>query len=210
MACLRGDGAGPLGDVGGSGLRRRHHQDFGFRKQLRHGDGDVPGSRGQVKEECVQVAEVDVGEELLKGPVQHGPAPRDRLVALDEHADGNDFDAVGHRRQDHVVDPGGSLVDAHQCRDREPVHVGVDDADAQALGCHGAGEVDCHGGLAHSALAAGHGEDLREGAGLVERNAALAAGAAELLFQRVPLLLRHDFELDVDVGHSGDRGQRGG
>ena len=166
----------------------------------------VPG--GQVEEQGVKVAEVDVGEELLEGPVQHGSAPGHRLVAGDEHADGNDLHAVRHRREDHVVHPGGCLGDAHQGRYREAVDVRVHDAHAQALGRQGAGQVDGHRGLSHAALAAGHGKHLGQRSWLVERDAPLAAGAAELLLQRVALGLRHDLQVDVDGGDAGNAQQR--
>ena len=68
---LGGDRPGPLGDVRGGRLGSGHHQDLGLGQQLGHGDGDVAGARRQVQEEGVEVAEVDVGEELLQRPVQH-------------------------------------------------------------------------------------------------------------------------------------------
>ena len=44
-------------------------------------DRDVAGARRQVEQQHVEVAPVDVGEELLQRPVQHRPAPDDDLVA---------------------------------------------------------------------------------------------------------------------------------
>ena len=55
--------------------------------ELRDRDRDVAGAGRQVHEQDVEVAPVDVGEELLQRPVQHRPAPHDRGVVLGEHAD---------------------------------------------------------------------------------------------------------------------------
>ena len=74
----------------------------------------VPG--GQVHQQHVEVAPVDVGEELLQRAVQHRAAPHDRLVVGDEHADRDDLHVVGHRRQDHVLDLGGAALDAEHPR----------------------------------------------------------------------------------------------
>ena len=49
--------------------------------------------------------------------------------------------------------------DAEHFRDTEPVHIGVDDADLVPHLCQCDGEVYRHGGLAHSALAAGDRDD---------------------------------------------------
>ena len=45
----------------------------------------VPGGRSQI--EVVEVAPVDVAEELLEQAVDHRAAPHDRLVLVDEEAD---------------------------------------------------------------------------------------------------------------------------
>ena len=50
-----------------------------FGQQLGHGDRDVAGARRQVEQQHVEVAPVDVGEELLQRPVQHRAAPGDGL-----------------------------------------------------------------------------------------------------------------------------------
>ena len=43
-----------------------------------------PVPRRHIDEERVEVAPVDVGEELLERPVQHRPAPHDRRVLVEE------------------------------------------------------------------------------------------------------------------------------
>ena len=87
----------------------------------------VPGR--QVHQEDVEVAPVDVGEELLQRAVQHRPAPDDGLVARGEHADRDDLHAVGVGRHDHLLDLGRAAAHAEHARDRVAVDVGVDDAD---------------------------------------------------------------------------------
>ncbi|MNI81987.1 hypothetical protein D3C73_1386520 [compost metagenome] len=77
--------------------------------------------------------------------MQHRTAPRHRLVARNEHADGDDLHAVSHRRKDHVVHLGGLLRDAHQRGDGEAVHIGVHNAHAEALGGQCTGQVDGDG-----------------------------------------------------------------
>ena len=59
-------------------LRRRHDHDLGARQQLAERDRDVAGAGGHVDDERVELAPVDVGEELLERAVQHRPAPHDR------------------------------------------------------------------------------------------------------------------------------------
>ncbi|WP_445286183.1 hypothetical protein, partial [Arthrobacter sp. Hiyo1] len=88
--------------------------------------------------------------------------------------------------------------------------IGVDDSHAQPLRCKGARKVDRHGGLAYTALAAGHGEDLRQGTRLVERYSALPACASQLFLEGIALRLCHDLELDIDGGHAGNPRQGGG
>ena len=93
--------AGPLGHLGGRRLRGGDDEDLGVRDELGHRDRDVAGARGQVEQQDVEVAPEDVGEELLQRAVQHRPAPDDRLVAGDEHADRDDL---------HVVADGGRIM----------------------------------------------------------------------------------------------------
>ena len=141
---LQGNGSRALGDLGGGLLGRGHDEDLGVGDELGDRDRDVSGARGQVEQQHVEVAPEDVAEELLQRPVQHRPAPHDRLVARDEHADRDDLHVVLDGRQDHVVDLGGPLLDPEHAGHREAVDVGIDDAHAQALLGHHGGEVDGH------------------------------------------------------------------
>ena len=112
---LQRDRAGALGDLGGGVLRGGDDEDLGAGDQLGDRDRDVAGARRQVEQQHVEVAPEDVGEELLQGAVQHRPAPDDRLVAGDEHADRDDLHAVRERRQDHVVDLGRAAARRRAC-----------------------------------------------------------------------------------------------
>ncbi len=78
--------------------------------------------------------------------MQHGTTPGHRLVTCNEHADGDDLHAVGDRRQDHVVYLRGFLVDPpHQGGHGEAVHIGVHDANPEALGGKCTRQVDGDG-----------------------------------------------------------------
>ena len=118
LAGLLRDRARALGHLGRGGLRRGHHEDRrrGSSWATEIAMSPVPGR--QIQQQDVEVPEVHVGEELLQGAVQHGAAPHHRLVAVDEHADGNDLHPVADGRQDHVVHAGGGLGDAHEGRAR--------------------------------------------------------------------------------------------
>ncbi len=170
--------------------------------QLRDRDGDVAGAGRQVHQQDVEVAPVDVGEELLQRAVQHRPAPHDRGVVLGEHADRDDLHAVRGRRHDHRLDLGRLVLDAEHARHREAVDVGVDDPDVQAAGGHRGGQVDRDGALADAALAGRDREDAGQRARLRERDLALRGVALEQRLQPLALLGRHDVELDGDPLHA--------
>ena len=115
-----------LRDLLRGGLRRRDDHDLGAREELRHRQRDVAGAGRHVDHEVVGLAPVHVGEELLERLVQHRAAPHDRLVLAGEEAHGDQRDAVGVGRHDHVVDDRRRPVDAEHARHREAPHVGVD------------------------------------------------------------------------------------
>ena len=102
-------------------------------QQLRERDGDVAGAGRQVEQQDVEVAPEDVGQELLERPVQHRPAPGDRLVAPGEHAGRDDLHPVGLRRHEHALDLGGAAVfQPEHARHAVAVDVGVEQPDGQA------------------------------------------------------------------------------
>ena len=78
---------GAHGDLLRGGLRRRHDHDLGARQELAERDRDVARARWHVDDERVELAPVDVGEELLERLVQHRAAPHHRRVVVEEEAD---------------------------------------------------------------------------------------------------------------------------
>ena len=101
-------------------------------RKLAEGHRDVARPRRHIDEERVEVAPVDVGEELLERPVQHRPAPHDRRVLVEEEPDRHELQIAADRRDDHLVDRDRLLVDAEHVRDRVPVDVAVEDPDLLA------------------------------------------------------------------------------
>ena len=90
----------------------------------------VPG--GMSTTQHVELAPVDVLQELLERAVQHRPAPHQRLVVVDEEADRHQLQVVRDRRDHQPVDEHRLLVDPEHVRDRVAVDVGVEDADPAA------------------------------------------------------------------------------
>ena len=63
-------------------LRRRDDEELRLRQQLRERHRDVAGARRQVDEQEVELAPLDVLEELRERLVEHRPAPDDGGVLL--------------------------------------------------------------------------------------------------------------------------------
>jgi hypothetical protein len=103
------------------GLRRGDQEELGLRQELGERHGDVAGARGQVHEQVVQLAPLDVLEELGEGLVEHGPAPDDGGVLGDEEADGHDLHAVGHEREDLALGRDGRALGAEAEHARDGV-----------------------------------------------------------------------------------------
>ena len=91
--------------------------------------------------------------------MQHGTAPDDRRVVGDEVAHRQAADPVGRGGHHQVPDDQRIVVHPEHPRYREPVDVGVEDADVVAHAGQGDGQVDRDRGLAHAALARGDPED---------------------------------------------------
>ena len=186
------------------GLRGRDDHELGLRQQLGERHRDVAGAGRQVDQEVVELAPGDVLEELRERLVEHRPAPHDGLVLLDEEADRHDLQAVGVEREDLAlaVDLRAVGAEAEHARDRVAPDVGVEDADALAVGGQRGREVDGQRGLADAALA---GADADHVLDLGERALGQPAGAAELLLQDALLLVGEDVEADVAVGDALER-----
>ena len=234
---LPGGVGGALGHPLGGRLGGRDHEDLGLGQVLAEGQGHVAGARRHVDQEEVGLAPVGVDEELLERLVQHRAPPDDRRVVGHEEAHGQAAHAVGRRRDDEVADDQGVGPDAEHLGHREPVDVGVEDADVVAGPLQRDGQVDRHRGLADPALAGRDPEDaglrpgLHELVGptlLVPEGAALAVvvpvvvpvvggvhraavdGVAPQQHpQAGPGLLVHQDGLDDDLVHPADAGGRG-
>ena len=174
---------GARGDLLGERLRRRHDEHLGARQQLAERDRHVAGAGRHVDDERVELAPVDVGEELLERAVEHRPAPHHRRVLVEEVADRDQLQAAADRRHDHLVDDDRALVDAEHVRDRVAVDVGVDHADLLAQLVERGGEVDGQRRLADAALAA---RDRDHARARIERDRLLRPAAAQLRRQRRP------------------------
>ena len=138
------------GDV----LRRRHDHRAGERHPLRERQLDVAGAGRQVDDQVVEVGPVGLAQQLLERLRDHRPAPDHRVVLLDQEADRHHLDAVVlHRLHGLAVARFGPAVDAHHHRLARAVDVGVEDADACALGGERERQVDGGRALADAALA---------------------------------------------------------
>ena len=172
------------GDLLGHGLRRGDDEELGLRQQLGERHRDVAGARRQVDEQEVQLAPLDVLEELGERLVEHRPAPDDGAVLLDEEADRHDLHAVALQRHDLALRRDGRAArDAEHARDRVAPDVGVEDAHALAVGGQRGGQVGGDRRLADAALARADADDVGD---LGQRALGQPAGAAELLLQRRP------------------------
>ena len=150
-----------------SRLRGRHEHRLCARQELAERDGDVAGAGRHVHEERVELAPVDVREELLERAVEHRPAPHDGRVVLEEEADRHELEVPANGRHDHLVDDDRALADAEHVRDRMAVDVRVEDPRTVAEGRERGGQVRRQGRLADAALSARDREDARA---LVERD----------------------------------------
>ena len=178
-----------LSDLLRGRLRRRDDHELRLRQELRERHRDVAGARRQVDQQVVELAPLDVLEELADRLVEHRPAPGDRLVAaLEEELDRHDPDAVVDlERKDLPLGRHHRLaVHAHHARDRVAPHVGVERGRAVALRMKRRGQVGRDGRLADPALAradADHVADARERAGRQR-------AAAQALLERLLLVMR--------------------
>ena len=162
-------------------LRRRHDEHLGARKQLAERDRHIAGAGRHVDDDRVELAPVNVREELLERAVEHRPAPHHGSVVVEEVADRDQLQPAADRRHDHLVDDDRPLLDPEHVRDRVAVDVGVDDADLLPEPVERCCEVDRERRLADAALAA---RDRDHARSRIERDRLLGTAAAELGRQR--------------------------
>ena len=182
----------------------------------------MPGGRS-IKQ-VVELAPVDVLEELLKRLVEHRAAPDDGGILLDEESDRHHADAVVRGQRDQLavgVHARALGSEAQHPRLRVAPHVRVEHAHLLAVGRQSRREIGGHARLADAALARADADDV---AHLGERALGQRA-ASELAPQRRLLVVGEDVEADVDaddaldaadgLGHAGlevvaNRAARGG
>ena len=177
-----------------------------LRQQLGERHRDVAGARRQVDEQEVQLAPLDVLEELGEGLVEHRPAPDDGAVLLDEEADRHDLHAVALQRHDLA------LGRDRRAAARRRTCAGSSSPRRRRRGrrrsCRrrssAAARLAVIGRLADAALARADADDVGD---LGQRALGQPAGAAELLLQAGLLLVGEDVEGDVDALHAV-RGRR--
>ena len=160
----------------GDFLGRRHEDGAADRDGLGQGQLGVGRAGRQVDDEVVELAPLDVAQELLDRATDERPAPHDGLAVRDEELDRDRLDAVALERRDLVVGAGlGLALDAHHQRDVRARDVAVEQADAGARLGEGHGEVDADRALADAALAGRDGDDVLDARNELLRLARLRA-----------------------------------
>ena len=145
------------GDV----LRRGDDHRAGHRHLLRQGQLDVAGARRQVDDQVVEVVPVVSLSSCSSAWVTIGPRQTmgvSRSIRKPIDMACRPWACIGSS-----VLPSARLGlagDAQHLRLRRAVDVGVEHADAGALGRQRQRQVDRGGGLADAALAGGHGDDV--------------------------------------------------
>ena len=114
-----------------------------MRQQLSGGNRDVSGTGGEVQKQNVEISPPHIGQELLEGSVQHRPAKRHGCLDASrfERQHRHNPDPMSLRWHQHSLDHGRRVRGAEDARYGVPVHIGIEQADAQALACEGDGEV---------------------------------------------------------------------
>jgi hypothetical protein len=142
-------------------LRRGNDHRPGQRNALAHGQLGVAGARRHVDHQDIQVAPINIAQELFQRADDHRAAPDHGRILGHHEADRHDLQAmVFHRQDGRVAGRGTQALKAHQARHRRTIDVGVEQADLEAQPRQGERQVGRRGGLAHAALAGGHGNDV--------------------------------------------------
>ena len=143
---------------------RRCRDDEGAckRRGLGQTDLNVTGARRKIDYEDVELAPVDLKEELVHHFCQHRTAPDHRDTLIDQHSHG---DHLQTKRLRGLQAPGFFIcprlaVKAEHPRDVRAVYIGVHETDAASLRGHGDGEIGTDRRFADTALAAGYGQHI--------------------------------------------------
>jgi len=113
---------------------------------------NVARARGKIDDQIVELAPINVAEELLDRAVQHGSAPHQRLVAGIHETHRHQFHAVFLDRLDTILIRAQRLIHAHHERNVRAIHVCVKEPDAAAEICQRDRQIDRDRGLADAAL----------------------------------------------------------
>jgi hypothetical protein len=142
-------------------LGRRDEDGAADRHGLGEGQLRVRRARRQVDHEVVEVAPLDVAQELLDRAADERAAPHDRLALGDEELDRDDLDAVSLERGDLVAGRRLRLaVDAEHHRDVRAGDVRVEQSHRRARLRERDGEVDRDRRFSDAALARRDGDDV--------------------------------------------------
>ncbi|MMZ60984.1 hypothetical protein D1872_231090 [compost metagenome] len=159
---------------------RGGHDDLpALRNHLVHIQGDIAGSRRQIKQHVIQFAPIYVVKELPKHFPEHGTAPNNRVVILDKKAHGHHFDAEPFYRNDRPFLHGGGRLDSHHIRHAETVNVRVDQTDPLPLSGQCCRQIDGNGRFPDPAFSAGNGYEMHARLGIQNRQM-LQSGAMTL------------------------------
>ena len=154
-------------------LRRRHDHRARYRDGLDQRELGVPGARRHVHQEIVELAPVDIPQELLNHLHDDGAAPDGRRIALDQEPDRHEFDAVDFQGPDPAAADDRLLEGSEHAGDVGAVDVRIHQPHSVTLTRQGDGQVGGDGGLPHSALPGAHRDDaakVRLLAGLLGRD----------------------------------------
>src|SRR6185503_5740094 len=172
-------------------LRRRHDHDAAHGHALRERELDVAGAWRHVDDQVIEVAPARLREELVQRRRHHRTAPRHRLLFVDEETDRHGLNAVRHERLEQlaVARLGTAAYQAQHARLAGTVDIGVEQPDARALAGKREREIHGHRGLADTALARCHGDEVVNARQRLEPvlHGVRGYGARDLELERLPV-----------------------
>ena len=119
---------------------------------LRQGQRNVAGSWRQVDHQVVERAPIDLAEELLHDPVEHGPAHDDGSLGFEQEAHRHQLEAAGLDRLNAITPGHRPAGSTDQVGDRGAVDVGIHQPDGGAIRLQSIGDGGGHGRFADAAL----------------------------------------------------------
>ena len=117
-------------------LRRRDDDGAADGHALRERELDVARAGRHVDDEVVEIAPARLRQQLVQRRRHHRPAPRHRLLLVDEKADRHGLDTVRHERLEQLAVPrlGPAPREPQHARLARAVDIGVEQPDARAFG----------------------------------------------------------------------------